>query len=235
MRPIVLFCALLTVGLGIAHAQESRGTIAGNVSDSQGAVIPGATVVVTNTETNMVSRSATNDTGYFVVSLLNPGIYTVSVEAPGFKKAVREGLQLNVGDRLEFAFQLEIGALTEAITVKAGAVMLETASASSGRLVDRRQLVELPFQDLNPFTLQALAAGMQWTGDPINLKPYDNAGVSGFNTMGSVGQNEYTIDGAPVTGTNRRVGFVPPWRNSSWRPRRSMPPTAIVPGRWSTS
>jgi hypothetical protein len=108
-------------------------------------------VLVTNTETRLVSRSASNATGYFVVSLLNPGAYSVSVEAPGFRKAVLEGLQLSVGGRLEFAFQLEIGALTEAITVKAGAAMLETVSASSGRLVDRRQLMELPFQDLNPF------------------------------------------------------------------------------------
>ncbi len=210
MRQTVLVYLCLTLGLGIARAQESRGTIAGNVTDPGSAAVAGATVLVTNTETNLVSRSATNDTGYFVVSLLNPGSYSVSVEAPGFKRSVREGLQLNVGGRLELLFQLEIGALTEAITVKAEAAMLDTASASSGRVVDRRQLVELPFQDLNPFTLQALAAGMQWTGDPINLKPYDNAGVSGFNTMGSVGQNEYTIDGAPVTGTNRRVGFVPP-------------------------
>src|SRR5574340_237461 len=137
MKPTVFFCALLTLGLGIARPQESRGTITGNVTDAQGAVIPGATVLITNTETNVASRSATNESGYFVVSLLNPGAYSISVEAAGFKKAVREGLQLNVGDRLEFAFQLEVGALSEAITVRADAAMLETASASSGRLVDR--------------------------------------------------------------------------------------------------
>jgi hypothetical protein len=63
---------------------------------------------------------------------------------------------------------------------------------------------------MNPFTLTGLAAGMQWTGQPEYRRPFDNGGTSSFNTAGGVGQNEYSIDGAVVTGTGRRVGFVPP-------------------------
>src|SRR6266542_1389326 len=80
----------------VSWSQESRGSITGKVSDQQGAVIPAAIVLVTNTETNVTSRSTTNDTGYFEANLLNPGKYTITVEAAGFKKSVRSGLELQV-------------------------------------------------------------------------------------------------------------------------------------------
>jgi hypothetical protein len=77
-------------------------------------------------------------------------------------------------------------------------------------------IASLPFSDLNPFALSGMASGMQWTGQPEYRRPFDNGGTSAFSTSGGVGiggnamQNEYMIDGAPVTGTNRRVGYVPP-------------------------
>ncbi len=190
-------------------AQESRGSITGKVIDPQGAVIPGATIVVTNTETNVSNRTATNQTGYFEVNLLNPGKYMVTVEAPGFKKSVRAGLELNVGGRIDIDLQMQVGQLAETVEVTAEAPLLDTTSASGGRVIDNREVIQLPFSDMNPFALTAIAPGMQWTGQPEYRRPFDNAGTSSFNTMGGVGQNEYTIDGAPATGTGRRVGFVP--------------------------
>ena len=191
------------------RAQESRGSITGKVADAQGAMIPGAAVRVTNTETNFSAGATTNSTGYFEVSLLNPGIYSVAVEAPGFKRSVRTMLQLNVAGRLDLDFQLELGQVAESVEVTAAAPLLDTTSASGGRVIDNRQLMQLPFGDLNPFGLSAMTPGMQPTGATDERRVFDKGGTSAFNTMGGVGQNEYTLDGAPVTGTNRRVGFAP--------------------------
>ncbi len=211
MRLRTVFLLLMFSVLPLCHAfgQEARGSITGRVTDPQGGLVPNATIVVTNTETNTLSRTVTNQTGYFEVNLLNPGSYSITAEAPGFKKTVRTGLVLNVAGRLDIDMQMQVGQVAETVEVTGVAPLLETTTASSGRVIDNKEVLQLPFSDMNPFALTAIAPGMQWTGQPEYRRPFDNAGTSSFNTMGGVGQNEYTIDGAPATGTNRRVGFVP--------------------------
>ena len=200
----------LALGVSASWAQESRGAITGRVLDPQGAVVPGARVAVTNAATNETRRVTTNDRGYYEVNYLEPSMYGVTVELEGFKKAVRTGITVNVSARLEIDLTLEVGAVAETVEITAEAPLLETTTASGGRVLDQKSLVNLPVSDLNPFALSALAPGMQWTGQPEYRRPFDNAGTSAFNTMGGVGQNEYTIDGMTVTGTGRRVGFTPP-------------------------
>ena len=202
-----LLC-LLTAGAAIG--QESRGSIGGRVTDSTGSGVPNASVGIVNSETNYLTRTKSGDSGLFEVTLLNPGNYTVTVEASGFKKAIQTGVNVTVAGRAQLELRLELGQVTESIEVKADVPLLDTVSASGGRLLDRKQIMELPFNDLNPFVLVALAPGMQWTGVPGNRRPFDIRGSSGFNTSGGVGQNEYMIDGTPVTGSDRRVGFIPP-------------------------
>ena len=202
--------ALFAILAVCAWSQDPRGSITGTVTDPQGAVIPGARITVTNVETNAVQRTVSNSTGYFEVNLLNPGNYTVAVAVDGFITAVRSGLVLSVASRLEIPFQLQVGQVSERVEVTAAAPLIDVATASGGRLIDGKQILELPMADMNPFTLAALSPGMQWTGNPGFRRPSDVGGSSSFNTAGGVGQNEYTIDGSPVTGTDRRVGFVPP-------------------------
>ncbi len=205
---------LILAGLLVAPSvfgQESRGSISGTVFDPLNAVIPGAQVVISNAATKLESRSTTNETGFFEAPLLNPGLYNVSVEAMGFKKAVRSGLEVYVGTRLAIEIRLEVGQLAESVEVTASAPLLETRSASGGRIVSSREVSELPVSAMNPFLLAGLAAGMQWTGTPSGMqRAFDVGATTSFNTAGAVGQNEYTLDGAPVTGTERRVGYVPP-------------------------
>ncbi len=191
-------------------AQESRGAIMGRVSDPQGGVIPSAKVTVTNQATNESRQLVTNESGYYEANFLEPSNYSVTVEQPGFKKIQRKDIVVNVSARLEINMTLEIGQVAETVEVKAEAPLLETTTASGGRVLDQQQLVNLPFSDQNPFALAALAPGMQWTGQPEYRRPFDNGGTSAFNTAGGVGNNEYTIDGMTVTGTGRRVGFTPP-------------------------
>lgn len=201
---------LLTLAISITSGQDSRGSIAGLVTDQQAAVLAGASVAITNVETGRIHRTSTNEAGIFEASFLDPGVYSISVEAPGFRRMVRGNLTVSVGSRLDLALSMEIGLVSESIEVNEKPPLLDTASVGGGRVIDQRQMLQLPIADMNPFTLAALAPGMQWTGNPGFRRPSDVGGTSAFNTAGGVGQNEYTIDGTPVTGTGRRVGFVPP-------------------------
>ncbi len=209
-RQVSRLAVAAAVFAAMLSGQDPRGSVTGFVVDQQGAAVPGATVTVRNDQTNTAVRLTSNEGGYFEANFLNPGPYTVTVEAAGFRNLVRSGLELQVAGRLEVRCELVVGQVTESIEVRAAAPLLDTATASGGRVIDNRQIMELPSSDNNPFTLTALAAGMQWTGAPEARRAFDNAGVSAFNTMGGVGQNEYLVDGAPVNGTGRRVGFVPP-------------------------
>ncbi len=210
LRNGLTLAAVILFAAGICRAQDARSSITGRVVDPQGSVIPGASVAVTNVETNLVSRTATNETGYFEANLLNPGKYSVAVEARGFRKAVRTGIDLSVASRVNLDVQMEIGDVTQSVEVTAEIPLLDTTSASGGRVIDNRQIQDLPLGDMNPFALSAMAPGMVLTGLPEQRRAFDSSGASAYRTMGGVGQNEYTIDGAPVTGTDRRVGYVPP-------------------------
>lgn len=206
---IALAAALLLSVGGCCVAQVLHGSIGGRVVDPQDSAIPGATVVITNTATGAVSRTQTNQTGYFEATELLPGVYSAAAEAAGFKKLTRSGLELGVNGRVEIMLKLEVGQVSESIQVTAAAPMIDNTSADNGRLIDRRQITDLPFADANPFLMASLAAGMSYTGNPKDTKPFDNSAISAFTSSGGVGQNEYTIDGAPATGTGRVVGFAP--------------------------
>jgi hypothetical protein len=210
-RQTVLLAVVLLSLLALPTlAQESRGTILGTVRDAQQAVVPGTEIVVTNIGTNRSRTTVSNDTGYWEVPFLDAGDYRISAELPGFRKYIRSGVTVNVAAKVRIDIQLEVGEVQQIIEVTGAAPLLDTTSASAGRIIDGAQIASLPFSDLNPFALTAMAPGMQWTGQPEYRRPFDNGGTSAYNTAGGVGQNEYTIDGAAVTGTDRRVGFVPP-------------------------
>lgn len=206
----ISLAVLLLLALGLASAQDPRGSMTGIVTDPTGARVPNATVVITSVDTNVVHRLATNDAGAFELQLLNPGTYSVNVEAPGFKKAIYKSVELSVAGRVELTCQLEIGQAAESVDVTDTAPLIDTTSASGGRVVTNRELLQLPFNDMNPLRLSALGAGMQWTGNPGFLRPFDNGGMSSFNTMGNAGSNMYTLDGIPVNGYNRQAGYAPP-------------------------
>src|SRR5215475_7141401 len=94
---VVLSLCLVLTGRLALDAQDARGTILGRVTDTQSAVAPNATVVITNSDSNSVHRTTTNETGYYEVPLLDAGKYTVVVELAGFKKVARGPVELSVG------------------------------------------------------------------------------------------------------------------------------------------
>jgi len=196
-----------------AFAQEFRGSISGRVADSGGAAIANAKVTVTGKATNSASATTTNENGDYTVLYLIPGAYDVMVEANGFKKSVRQNIEVRVGDKLALDLKLEVGDVTESVSVTSDAPLLETNSASAGQVIDQRRISELPLSDGNPFVLTRLAPGIAYVGDLRFSRPFDNAGTSNVVADGAPGRNEFTLDGVPNMASGGglgRVAFVPP-------------------------
>jgi hypothetical protein len=193
----------------LAAAQETRGSIYGRVLDPQGSGIPGSAIAVTNIETNVVVRLKTNETGYYDASLLLPGNYQIAVEANGFKTLVRKGVVVPVGTRVEVNLPLELGTLTDSVTVEADAVMLNTDNGSSGQAIDNRAIMELPNMGNNAVLLAQLAPGMQNGGQYSYMGLHSNMGASDYEMYGNVGGNDWTLDGAPNVGQQRRMAYLP--------------------------
>jgi len=208
-------CALLLLGPGAANAQESRGTIAGRVADTQDAGIPGARVVITNVETGIATALETNDRGAYLAPLLIPGNYRVMVEHSGFKRFTRSGITLSVNDNLQIDVRLELGEVTQTVDVVESAPLLEAADASLGVSVATKELTELPIPHGNPYVLIGLAPGTTFEGDQRLNRPYEPTHIVDYSMNGSVsGTTDITLDGVSNTskGGNGRVaaGYVPP-------------------------
>src|ERR1700735_2388755 len=107
-RSVCVIASLLAL-VGLAAVQESRATIQGTVKDSQGALVPNANLAVTNTDTRTIVPVKSNAEGRYLAPLLMPGNYTVSVEAPGFKKEVRAGIELLTTDVRDVDLTLQVG------------------------------------------------------------------------------------------------------------------------------
>src|SRR5262245_56178402 len=120
--------ALAMLSSGVAFAQETRSTILGTVKDQSGSVVSGATVDITNTDTNTTTKLSTNSSGYFEAPYLVPGTYSIIVTSQGFKRYVQQGYTLTVNSRQNVDVTLEVGATAESVTVAASAALLETTS-----------------------------------------------------------------------------------------------------------
>ena len=207
-RLFVMMCALLCAGS--VSAQDFRGGITGRITDASGGRMPGVTVTATNVATNVASTTVTNGEGDYAILFLNPGTYSISAELSGFKKVVRQNLQVTVGEKLGVDLTLEVGTMSETVAVTAESPMLVTTSGSTGQTVGEKMIAMIPLSDGNPFALARLAPGITYNGDLKFSRPFDNAGTSGITVGGAQGGNEFSLDGSPNMANGRRVAFVPP-------------------------
>ncbi len=185
----------------LASAQQSFGSISGVVQDSQGAVVPNAKVELTNVAQGALVRSLVTSTeGTFVITPLPPATYSLTVEAPGFKKYVKTDIKLYAQDRIGLPpIMLEIGAASEAVTVEAGAVQLQTVSAERSGVLTGNQMVELASNTRNFSDLLKTVSGFN----------VDTQNANGLRTD----QNAIAVDGTSVmdVGNNSAGG----WRMNS--------------------
>src|SRR5262249_9513115 len=127
------------------------------ISDSSGAVLPGATVTVTNPQTNFTRQAQTNSVGNYVFPALLPGVYNIRVEAQGFQSEIRSGVELQVEQVARLDFQLKVGAVSESLEVSGGAPLLATEDATIGTVIENRRIVDLPLNGRNFLQLVALS------------------------------------------------------------------------------
>ncbi len=211
MRTALLHALLGLLAVStLSNAQESRASLIGRITDPTGALIAGATVRATNTATNATVASQTNDGGNFDIPYLISGVYTVTVEATGFKKSVREGIQLRIGDRITLDFALALGDVAESVQVTGETPQLDTSTASMGLVMEQRRVQELPVVGGNPFYLTRLTAGVLAAGGRSAGNAMDNGGATGIIVNGTrSNSSEATVDGSPVM-ANRNAAFSPP-------------------------
>jgi hypothetical protein len=204
---------LLLLGwAGAMPAQNSYGRLTGRVTDPQGAVAAGAQVSLRQVETNIGVQGATNSDGLYDFPNLLPGTYQVNVSLQGFKKYSRSGLTVRVGDVLDVDIALEVGALTETISVTAEAPLLDTTTASAGRVIDNRQLSELPLAGRGVSFLMTLSPTVISVNAPMHgWLPQARGSVSDLAVGGSrTRSSEFTLDGIPNMEEAGTIAFQPP-------------------------
>ncbi|HEV2445915.1 MAG TPA: TonB-dependent receptor, partial [Candidatus Sulfopaludibacter sp.] len=142
LRVSTLICALVLAGAGFA--QNDRGTITGTVQDQGQARVPNASILVTNTQTATEFKTVTTDTGNYTVPSLPAGIYTVTAQAPGFKRETQGGIEVQVAQTNRIDFVLQVGSNTETINVTAEAPLLKTESGEQSTIITGERINELP-------------------------------------------------------------------------------------------
>ncbi len=211
-----MLCRISTLTLLFAtivastYAQETRGVILGRVTDPSGALISGASIKITNIATGVTVAVASNEQGNYSAPYLIPGSYRVAAEAPGFKQWRREPLDLHVDDRLNIEIRLEVGGLTEEVTVTADTPVLETTNASLGQVIDPMRVATLPITRGNPYHLIQLAPGVSYAGDMKQDQEYSLAAPVAYAMDGARSSRaEASIDGISVTFTNGNNEVMP--------------------------
>ncbi len=139
---LLLISALLAAVT--AYSQIGTSTMTGRVTDTTGAVVPNVAITVVQTGTNFTFNAVTNDEGLYRVQSLQPGLYRVSFEAQGFKKAVRDNVELRTGDTLAVDMALQVGNVAESIEVSGSVALLETETSATGTVVSGNVLYDMP-------------------------------------------------------------------------------------------
>jgi len=191
---LVLFASALWL-----PAQQDMGLITGIITDSSGAAVPGAQVTVVNPATNESRTVQTAEAGAYTVGPLRIGTYDVSVEQSGFKKATWSGITVSAQDRVRADFKLEIGQLSETVSVTAEAPLLNAETATLAHVVEEKAIRQLP---LNGRNFQQLA----WMTSGVIPATRSRDRESGFNAHGQgITQNNFIIDG--IDNNNNVMGM----------------------------
>ena len=198
--------------------QEITATIVGTVKDSSGAVVPGATVNIVDTEKgNLLVRTVTtNENGGYSFPNIPVSIYQIEVEAANFKKSVQSKIKVDLGQRRTVDFSLEAGNIQEVVTVEADPVAVDLQSATSGTIINGDQVREIPINNRNFTQLVALAPGVSNDlADQVysgTVNPDGQANTVQISVNGArSSQNTFTVDGADITdrGSNLTIQAYP--------------------------
>jgi hypothetical protein len=206
----LLWCAAVNPGL----AQEVRATLSGRVTDPQGAVVPGASVILTSDDTNVKYEAKTNNQGSWTIEFLLPAHYRFSITAAGFKTSEHTGIELQTADVKQIDVQLELGSSSQKVEVTAETPLLDTTSAVSGTVVTSEQILDMPSSSHVVSMLAMLSPGVvaiDQNNNPVHMWSY--VGASSFTANGgrnNIWSNSFQLDGMPNNKSGGYISFTPP-------------------------
>ena len=214
-RPVVqTFCLLVAFMIGLAAApgvaaQSSQGGLRGVVKDAQG-VIPGVTVTLLNDATGVARETVTNESGEYSFPAVEPATYTVKVAVQGFRSFERQGVRISTQQFVGLDVVLEVGTLSETITVTADAPLIESTNASVGGVIDAKALEAIPTAGRSVFLMATLEPTVQASGNAHWNRMQDQVGNSAISMGGGpVRANNFLVDGFPVTDLQNRASTNP--------------------------
>ena len=201
---------LAAVFAGAPWAQSYLGGIRGSVLDASGKSV-GETKITMIDEAGGTQRSTlSNGEGSYSFSQVVPATYTLTAEAPGFKKFERKHVIVGTQEIVALDLKMEVGSVSESVQVTEEVSLIEAANASQGQVLDRQQLVDLPNLGRNPFMMSKLAQNVTPVGDPHYNRMEDQSGSSQISIAGGpVRGNNYLLDGIPITDAANRAIIIP--------------------------
>ena len=198
MGQVRLFVLLAVATADLLSAQEFRALITGQVMDPSGGAVPGAAVKAVRIDTQQSYTAKSDATGVFSVLYLLPGKYTVSVEAPGFQKALYDNVVLESAQKLILNVKLALGSVDQQVTVTGSPGLLDAATASVGGVVDQTKVENMPSTGRQVWMDLAFAQGVRMTSGTFDTTPRNN--TDRYSTNGSpTDSNAFYLNGAPVS------------------------------------
>jgi hypothetical protein len=216
-----LIVALMFLGGTAAFGQGTSASLTGQISDNSGAVVPGATVTATNTDTSLAQTATTKGDGTYLIAPLPPGHYKLTIEAKGFERYAQTGIELSVNVASTQNVVLKTGSLQETVTVFENAELINTTTPELGTTVNEAAITQLPLNGRDPSSLVFLSPGtvsVVTNGSGLGGQPGVQAGFS-FPTEtgasaggGRQGSTEYYLDGVP--NMDNYMGLTAPFPNA---------------------
>lgn len=199
-RVFLLPTMLLASFAPATFAQTVAGQISGLISDPSGAAVAGASVAVTDVDRNVTIRSSSNDSGFYLLSPLPPGRYNLRAEKTGFSAYVANGIPIATQQKAGINITLQVGAVTESVTVTDGAALVDTTTATLSGVVENKRIIDLPLNGRNVYSLAWLTPGV------FSQRPANSTANEGFHSIGIFtvnggrdSSNAILMDGVPVT------------------------------------
>ena len=200
MRFKTILLVLQAICISTAWGQTATGVITGVITDAAGASVAGAMVTLLDQQTNQTREQTTNTSGLYEFRALPRGLYTLHVEMAGFKKSETKNLQLTVAQAMQIDIKLELGQVSESVTVEATAAQVQTSEASLAQVIDEKRVRELPLNGRNFMQLAFLSSGIITAGRASATQRQANYGPA----FSAGGQRDNTstvlVDGIEISG-----------------------------------
>jgi hypothetical protein len=203
-------CLLALLVTTQASAQSYQGVLRGSLHDGTGNVLPSVTMTLMNVATNVSRTTVTNASGEYFFEKIDPGTYKISATLTGFKKLDRSGILVETQQQITLDLTMELGNVAETVVITDDVPLMETSTASTGTVISKQLLDDLPNSGRNPFAISAITPTVIPIGNPTFNRQQDQTGSSAISLGGGpVRGNNYIIDGVPITDLRNRAVIIP--------------------------